>query len=419
MLNAEKLLQYGPVGLFVVSFFESIFFPVPPDVLLLPLSLMRPQLSFWYSLLTTFASVSGAFVGYLIGMKAGRPIVEHMFSRKRVQEIEALFARYGSWAVGIAAFTPIPFKLFTLGAGIFRVGLWPFFVASVLGRGGRFFLEASLVFFLGDRARAYLGRNFEMTTLGLTLAVIFGTWFLPRLGRSAIGKRRKIASGTLLKSTVGRCVSWIRAKGSVFVAYLTVSMGSLFMLMATLEDALGPERKLLNETIGKVMEPVGNAVSPASGLWQTLGDARLETAVFLSSFAYLFFKTFPRDSSTSLSSHRVRLALTSLCLAGLVCFLEYVLGSVFSQAETLWLLPEGQLTIAPAVISLSTVNLTTGLRKTIRVVACVVSAALGVSIACFRVAAWNMEPVLAWGSLVAGLFLASGLMAALRSQKLI
>jgi len=178
----DVILEYGQVGLVLLAFCESIFFPVPPDFVLLPMALVKPRLSLWYAFLATSASVAGALAGYAIGRKAGRPLVDKYFSRDKISRIEVLFSKYGGWAVGIAAFTPIPFKLFTLTGGIFRVGFGPFLIASAIGRGARFFLEGALVYFLGEGAIAFLGRNFEVVTIGLTAIVLALAWLGNRYG---------------------------------------------------------------------------------------------------------------------------------------------------------------------------------------------------------------------------------------------
>ena len=158
MLSAESLLEYGPLGLFLVAFFESTVFPIPPDVLLLPLCLMNPRLSWWYAFLTTAASTLGAFLGYAVGRKAGRPVVERFFASEMVEKVQFLFGQYGGWAVGIAAFTPVPYKVFTIGAGVFRVPFMTFTVASVIGRASRFSGGGHGLF--PGRARPYLPRSY-------------------------------------------------------------------------------------------------------------------------------------------------------------------------------------------------------------------------------------------------------------------
>ena len=146
--SVERLLAFGPLGLFVVAFLESTVFPVPPDVLLLPMCMVSPQLAWWYALLASCASVLGGFLGYFLGKRAGRPVVRKSLKESSVRDVEVLFSRYGGWAVGIAAFTPLPYKVFTFGAGIFGVSLWSFTVASVGGSSARLLLEGALVYLL-------------------------------------------------------------------------------------------------------------------------------------------------------------------------------------------------------------------------------------------------------------------------------
>lgn len=189
-------LLFGGWGLFLVSFAESSFFPVPPDVILIPLALLNPRLALWYAFVCTSASVLGGLFGYFIGARAGRPVLDRFVSRARMRQVEDLFARYGGWAVGIAGFTPIPYKIFTIAAGIFRVGKTVFVVASLIGRGTRFFLEAVIVVALGKEALAFLGRNFEIVTLVLTLLVL-GVWFLRKRIRTL--RRSGDLAGRLLK----------------------------------------------------------------------------------------------------------------------------------------------------------------------------------------------------------------------------
>ncbi|HQD80211.1 MAG TPA: VTT domain-containing protein [Bacillota bacterium] len=170
--------QYGLVGLFVVSFAESSFFPVPPDVMLIPLCLARPRASMLYATVATVSSVLGAVFAYLVGARGGRPLLLKFTSKDGLSKIQGLFKRFGGWAVGIAAFTPIPFKVFTIASGIFQVRLAPFLIASTLGRGARFFLEAALVLKLGEQVRDIIGTQFELITLmvGLVVAVAAIVW---------------------------------------------------------------------------------------------------------------------------------------------------------------------------------------------------------------------------------------------------
>lgn len=163
---------YGTIGLFLMSFAESSFFPVPPDILLIAMSINEPKLALWYALITSVASVLGGIFGYFIGAKAGRPLLDRWVPARRVAQIEILFQRYGGWAVAIAGFTPIPYKVFTIGAGAFHIQKTVFVVASLLSRSARFFLEGLLIFYLGAAAQNFLRSYLEILTVGLALVVV-------------------------------------------------------------------------------------------------------------------------------------------------------------------------------------------------------------------------------------------------------
>ncbi len=148
----NNLLHYGPLGLAVLSFSEAIFFPVPPDVLLVPLTLLDPQNGLLYGLVTVASSVTGGLVGYFLGRSLGRPLLIRLVGAKRVEPLEAYFQRYGALAVGLAAFTPLPYKAFTVGAGALGLrDVKGFVLASVIGRAGRFVPEAMLLSLYGER----------------------------------------------------------------------------------------------------------------------------------------------------------------------------------------------------------------------------------------------------------------------------
>src|SRR3989338_4669918 len=118
--SRSTFLPFGEAGLFAVAFMESSFFPIPPDLLLIPLVLLNPQLGLWYALVCTIGSVLGAVLGYYIGIKGGRPILIRLAGKEKTDKTARYFRKYGDWAIGIAAFTPIPYKVFTIAAGVFR-----------------------------------------------------------------------------------------------------------------------------------------------------------------------------------------------------------------------------------------------------------------------------------------------------------
>jgi len=141
----QMVEAYGLTGLFVVAFIESSFFPVPPDVLMIGLVLTpnAPSASL-VATVCTVGSVLGAVLGWVIGAYGGYPLVHRMFGEEKVQRVEQLYNRYGVYAVFIAAFTPIPYKVFTIASGVFRFNIVAMMLASVVGRGMRFFLVAYL-----------------------------------------------------------------------------------------------------------------------------------------------------------------------------------------------------------------------------------------------------------------------------------
>lgn len=161
--GAQKLLEglkewafqlvnsYGQIGLFTVAFVESSFFPIPPDVLVIALVFPPTNASpFVTASVCTVGSVAGAVAGWLIGRWGGRPILDRLFNPQKVQQVESLYERYGVAAVFIAAFTPIPYKVFTIASGVFRLSILGFIGASVIGRGARFFMVAYLTDWFGD-----------------------------------------------------------------------------------------------------------------------------------------------------------------------------------------------------------------------------------------------------------------------------
>ena len=130
----------GPVMLAVLTAAEAITFPLPPDPLLIALALRHPESALLLAGLTTAASVAGGVVGHWLGLRFGRPLLRHLPSR-HVERVEALFQRHGFWAVVLAGLTPLPYKVFTISAGVFGIGIprLPFVLASIVGRGARFF----------------------------------------------------------------------------------------------------------------------------------------------------------------------------------------------------------------------------------------------------------------------------------------
>lgn len=170
----DKFLPFGPWGLFVLSFAESSFFPVPPDVLLIALALVEPKASFFLAAVTTAGSVLGAMFGYFIGLKGGRPILRKFVSEEKIASIHNYFAKYDAWAVGIAGFTPIPYKVFTIASGVFYINFFRFVLVSILARGARFFLVGTAIYMFGNVAKAYISKYFNVITIAFVVLLVLG-----------------------------------------------------------------------------------------------------------------------------------------------------------------------------------------------------------------------------------------------------
>lgn len=144
---------------------ESSFFPVPVDVLLAPMVLARRDKAWWYAMLATAGSVVGAVIGYYIGLflfdQVAQPIIELYHFQEKFVYVQSLFEKYGVWIIFIAGFSPIPYKIFTITAGVVAMPLLPFILTSLVARGARFFLVAGLLYAGGDKIDAVLEKRVE------------------------------------------------------------------------------------------------------------------------------------------------------------------------------------------------------------------------------------------------------------------
>lgn len=147
-----------------LSFAESTFFPIPPDVLLAPMSLARPAKAWRYAAICTLASVVGGLFGWLIGFYAFdliEPWLQTTHYYETYLNARAYFNQYGFWVIFVAGFSPIPYKVFTITAGVMSMALLPFALASLVGRGGRFFLVAGLIRLGGEHMEQTIRRHVE------------------------------------------------------------------------------------------------------------------------------------------------------------------------------------------------------------------------------------------------------------------
>lgn len=164
-----------------LSFAESSFFPVPPDVMLAPMALANPSRWWWLALITTLTSVLGGLAGYLIGyfaLDAILPWLQESRYWPAYQTAVDWFGKWGFWAVFVAGFSPIPYKVFTIAAGALSMALLPFTLASIVGRGLRFFLVAGLMAWGGARMEAALHRYVDRLGWAVVLVVLIGGLWL-------------------------------------------------------------------------------------------------------------------------------------------------------------------------------------------------------------------------------------------------
>ena len=172
------------------SFCESIFFPIPPDPLLIGVALLQPHLAVFLGALVTVASVAGAVVGHWLGRRLGRPLLHRFFAEDTVLRVERLFQRYGAWATLIAAFTPLPYKLFAIAAGVLDLDRKTFVIASLVGRGARFMAIGVLIFLFRDEIEGFVSENFEVLTVAAAAGVVaaVAAWVLVRRARRGEGR---------------------------------------------------------------------------------------------------------------------------------------------------------------------------------------------------------------------------------------
>lgn len=170
--------KYGVPALFVLAFTESSFFPIPPDILLIALALSAPTRAFRFAAWCTLASVLGGLFGYFIGYSLWAVfspyLINRVFSQENFELVTNKYNEYGVLAVFIAAFTPIPYKVFTVAAGVAKLNLFGFTAASIVGRGGRFFLVALVIRMAGPRAKRWIDEYFNIATVAGTLLLIAG-----------------------------------------------------------------------------------------------------------------------------------------------------------------------------------------------------------------------------------------------------
>lgn len=175
--------KQAPAYLGVLSFSEAVFFPIPPDAMLIPMVLADKAKAWRLAALTTITSVSGGVLGYLIGTymyeSVGLWLVEFYRMENNFSVIQQWYREYGIWMIFAAGFLPIPYKVFTVASGVFSMALIPFVIASTLGRGIRFYLVAALAYWSVDSVNSLVRKYPYHIGWGVILVLVIGLvyWF--------------------------------------------------------------------------------------------------------------------------------------------------------------------------------------------------------------------------------------------------
>ncbi len=222
MLNAinQYFTELGTIGLALNSCIESFFLVPPPDFLLIAMDLKSPNSALYFAFVCTIASAIGGAIGYFIGKFGGRPVFNWLFgliskngnrkAQDQFEKVEALYNKYGPQAVFFAAFTPIPYKVFTIASGILNMNFWAFMGASFVGRGLRFFIVSSVLMIFGEKIKDHI----EFVIVGATI-VIIAFFYLLYKKRNALSKID--ASRTILQERMANMDAAEHAEAKVSV----------------------------------------------------------------------------------------------------------------------------------------------------------------------------------------------------------
>lgn len=168
----------APQALFTVSFIESSFFPIPPDVMLIPMCIAERAKAWYFAAVATLGSVLGGIAGYAIGYFLfdiiGKPLLDLYGYSDKFQEFAGQYNEYGAWIVFMAGLTPFPYKVITIASGATAMNIAVFIIASVVARGMRFFAVAALLYYFGQPIRDFIERRFGLVTVAFFVLLVGG-----------------------------------------------------------------------------------------------------------------------------------------------------------------------------------------------------------------------------------------------------
>jgi len=174
VFDIDFWINLGAIGLFIVAFIESIFFPIPPDVILIPLALSSPDNALYFALISTLGSALGSILGYYLGKFLGEKLLAKFFNVEQVSKAKKIFSKHGAFGIFIAGFSPIPYKIFTILSGVMNFDVKKLFIIALISRGMRFFAEGVLILYFGQDALTLLSENFDFAIIISTIFLIMG-----------------------------------------------------------------------------------------------------------------------------------------------------------------------------------------------------------------------------------------------------
>ena len=170
--------RHAPLALGIISFVESSFFPIPPDVLLMPMVLADRARWWWFALIATIGSVAGALLGYAIGAAlfelVGKPLLDFYHAGDTFARLEGWYDQWGAWGIFAGAVTPLPYKVLTIFSGTVGFSIPIFIAVSIVGRGLRFFLVAGLLYFFGPAIREFVEKRLGLMFILFVVLLIGG-----------------------------------------------------------------------------------------------------------------------------------------------------------------------------------------------------------------------------------------------------
>ena len=170
--------RYALWALAIVAFAESSFFPIPPDILLIPLIIAKPKNAYLIAFIAMVASVFGGGLGYYIGLKlyetVGIIIINFYHAQQLFLDFQTQFNKYGAAAVLFAGVTPFPYKIITISSGIAGMPIYQFFIFSIIARGARFFIIAILLRLYGEPIRNFIERHLSLLFIAFMVLLVFG-----------------------------------------------------------------------------------------------------------------------------------------------------------------------------------------------------------------------------------------------------